>query len=127
MRNDFNFDADLSTLQDGKNLTDLKNRGLEVILTACIDGITGFPNVIISQTEVPLCVIHPINTSIKIHGPKNQKELIADLQNVYKAETIEETETAHNSFEEKWSENIRLSLNYDGKNGTTSLCILKTY
>ena len=88
MRNDFNFDADLSTLQDGKNLTDLKNRGLEVILTACIDGITGFPNVIISQTEVPLCVIHPINTSIKIHGRKNQKVLIADLKNVYKAETI---------------------------------------
>lgn len=44
MRNDFNFDADLSTLQDGKNLTDdLKNRKLEVILTACIDGLTGFP------------------------------------------------------------------------------------
>ena len=109
MRNDFNFDADLSTLQDGKNLTDdLKNRELEVILTACIDGLTGFPNVIISQTEVPLCVIHPINTSIKIHGPKNQKELIADLKNVYKAETIEETETAHNSFEEKWSEKYQV-------------------
>jgi putative transposase len=109
MRNDFNFDADLSTLQDGKNLTDdLKNRELEVILTACIDGLTGFPNVIISQTEVPLCVIHQINTSIKIHGRKNQKVLIADLKNVYKAETIEGTETAHNSFEEKWSEKYQV-------------------
>lgn len=127
MRNDFNFDADLSTLQDGKNLTDdLKNRKLEVILTACIDGLTGFPNVIISQTEVPLCVIHQINTSIKIHDRKNQKVLIADLKNVYKAEIIEGTETALNPHEEKWSKNIRLLLNHDGRNGTTSLCILKT-
>ena len=56
MRNDFNFDADLSTLQDGKNLTDLKNRGLEVILTACIDGLNGFPNVILSPDRSPaLC------------------------------------------------------------------------
>ena len=74
MRNDFNFDADLSTLQDGKNLTDdLKNRELEVILTACIDGLTGFPNVIISLTEVPLCVIHQINTSIKYMTGKTRR------------------------------------------------------
>jgi hypothetical protein len=65
MRNDFNFDADLSTPQDGKNLTDRENRGLEVILTAYIDGLDGFPNVILSPDRSPaLC------DSLNQHFPK---------------------------------------------------------
>ena len=51
---------------------------------------------------------------------------MADLKNVYKAEIIEGTETALNPLEEKWSKNIRLLLNHDGRNGTTYLCILQT-
>tara|TARA_B110000037_G_C16647735_1_gene313223 strand:+ start:213 stop:431 length:219 start_codon:yes stop_codon:yes gene_type:complete len=71
-------------------------------------------------------VIRQIRNSLKYLARKNQKELMADLKNVYKAEIIEGTETALNPLEEKWSKNIRLLLNHDGKNGTTSLCILKT-
>ncbi|ENY9371208.1 transposase, partial [Salmonella enterica] len=42
-------------------LSDLQHRGVEDILIACVDGLTGFPEVINSiypQTEVQLCVIH---------------------------------------------------------------------
>lgn len=42
-------------------LTDLNNRGLEDILIACMDGLTGFPeavSAIFPQTEIQLCVIH---------------------------------------------------------------------
>ncbi|MDY2509165.1 transposase, partial [Salmonella enterica subsp. enterica serovar Weltevreden] len=49
-------------------LSDLQNRGVEDILIACVDGLTGFPeaiNSIYPQTEVQLCVIHQIRNSIK--------------------------------------------------------------
>lgn len=49
-------------------LSDLQNRGVEDILIACVDGLTGFPeaiNSIYPQTEVQLCVIHHVRDSIK--------------------------------------------------------------
>lgn len=57
-------------------LSDLQNRGMEDILIACVDGLTGFPeavNSIYPQTEVQLCVIHQIrNPGLKtlqiVHG-----------------------------------------------------------
>ena len=73
-------------------LTDLNNRGLQPdILIACVDGLTGFPeaiNAIFPQTEVQLCVIHQIRNSLKYVASKNQKEFMADLKPVYKAETV---------------------------------------
>jgi putative transposase len=86
-------------------LTDLNNRGLEDILIACVDGLTGFPeaiNAIFPQTEVQLCVIHQIRNSLKYVASKNQKEFMADLKPVYKAETAEGAETALDALEEKW-------------------------
>ena len=86
-------------------LTDLNNRGLEDILIACVDGLTGFPdaiNAIFPRTEVQLCVIHQIRNSLKYVASKNQKEFIADLKPVYKAETVEGAETALDALEEKW-------------------------
>lgn len=86
-------------------LTDLNNRGLEDILIACVDGLTGFPdaiNAIFPRTEVQLCVIHQIRNSLKYVASKNQKEFIADLKPVYKAETVAGAETALDALEEKW-------------------------
>ncbi|MCP6093559.1 transposase, partial [Klebsiella pneumoniae] len=57
-------------------LSDLQNRGVEDILIACVDGLTGFPeaiNSIYPQTEVQLCVIHQIRNSIKYVASKHHK------------------------------------------------------
>ncbi len=86
-------------------LTDLNNRGLQDILIACVDGLTGFPeaiNAIFPQTQVQLCVIHQIRKSLKYVASKNQKEFMADLKPVYKAETVEAAETALDELEGKW-------------------------
>ena len=86
-------------------LTDLNNRGLQDILIACVDGLTGFPeaiNAIFPQTEVQLCVIHQIRNSLKYVASKNQKEFMADLKPVYKAETVKAAEIALDALEEKW-------------------------
>jgi putative transposase len=88
-------------------LTDLNNRGLEDILIACVDGLTGFPeaiNTIFPKAEVQLYVIHQIRNSMKYVASKNQKEFMADLKPVYKAETLEAAETALDELEEKWGE-----------------------
>jgi len=83
-------------------LTDLNNRGLQDV-----DGLTGFPeaiNAIYPQAEVQLCVIHQIRNSLKYVASKNQKEFMADLKPVYKAETVEGAETALDDLEEKWGD-----------------------
>lgn len=67
-------------------LTDLNNRGVEDILIACVDGLTGFPKAIASiypDTEVQQCVIHQIRTSMKYVASKHQKAFMADLKPVY--------------------------------------------
>ena len=59
-------------------LTDLQNRGVEDILIACIDGLTGFPEAIASiypNTEIQLCIIHQLRNSMKYVGAKNQKSV----------------------------------------------------
>ncbi len=84
---------------------DLRNRGVEDILIACKDGLSGFSEAISSvfpQTEIQLCVIHQIRNSLKYVSYKEQKELIADLKKVYRALTIEEAELAFEVFKEKW-------------------------
>lgn len=84
---------------------DLKNRGVEDILIACKDGLSGFSeaiNTAFSRTEIQLCIIHQIRNSLKYVSYKEQKELIADLKKVYQALTIEAAELAFSAFKEKW-------------------------
>lgn len=86
-------------------LTDLQNRGLNDILIACVDGLTGFPeaiNSIYPDTEVQLCVIHQIRNSIKYVASKHHKAFMADLKPVYRAVSKEAAETALDELEEKW-------------------------
>ena len=59
-------------------------------------------NAIFPQTEVQLCVIHQIRNSLKYVASKNQKEFMADLKPVYKAETVKAAEIALDALEEKW-------------------------
>ena len=86
-------------------LNDLKARGVEDILIACIDGLKGFPEVIntaFPDTEVQLCVIHQICNSLKHVASKNQKEFMVDLKCVYQAETKDVAEYNLLRLEEKW-------------------------
>ena len=54
----------------------LKNRGVEDILIACVDGLSGFPQAIEAvypQTEVQQCIIHQIRNSTKFVSYKDIK------------------------------------------------------
>ena len=77
----------------------LKNRGVEDILIACVDGLNGFPQAIEAvypKTEIQQCIIHQIRNSTKFVSYKDIKKLMADLKLVYAAPT---EETALNELE----------------------------
>ena len=68
----------------------LKNRGVEDILIACVDGLSGFPQAtgaVYPQTEIQQCIIHQIRNSTKSVSCKDIKKLMADLKRVYAAPT----------------------------------------
>lgn len=86
-------------------LTELKNRGVEDILIACVDGLTGFPEAIQTvypQTKIQLCIVHMIRSSLRYVSWKKRKEVAADLKAIYGAKTVEEAELALTTFSEKW-------------------------
>lgn len=87
-------------------LTDLQSRGLEDILIACIDNLSGFVEAIESiypKTDIQLCVIHQIRNSKKYLSYKDSKEFMADLRTVYTASNREKAEHALNRLDQKWS------------------------
>ena len=86
-------------------LNGMKNRGLEDILIACIDGLTGFPEAIQAvypKTEVQHCIIHQIRSSTKYVSYKDIKALIADLKAVYGAVDEQTALFALDEFAVKW-------------------------
>ena len=49
-------------------MTELKNRGVQDILIACVDGLKGFPEAIEAvcpQTQVQLCIVHQVRHSLR--------------------------------------------------------------
>jgi putative transposase len=86
-------------------LTELKGRGVQDILIACVDGLKGFPEAIESvfpKTRVQLCIVHQIRASLRYLSFKYQRAFIADLKEVYRAESQELAEQALERLEEKW-------------------------
>ena len=88
-------------------LTDLQNRGVQDILIASVDGLTGFPDAIQSifpKTEVQLCVVHQIRNSLRYVGSKHQKAFMVDLKRVYQALNKEAAESALDELEKIWGD-----------------------
>ena len=75
------------------------------ILIACVDGLKGFPEAIAASfpyTEVQLCIVHQIRNSLRLLASRHQKEFMADLKLVYKAQILYSAEYNLIQLEEKW-------------------------
>lgn len=86
-------------------MTELKNRGLEDIFVACVDGLKGFPEAIeavFPKTKTQLCIVHMVRNSLRFVSWKDKKEVSADLKRIYSATTVEEAEIYLNEFSDKW-------------------------
>lgn len=86
-------------------MNSLKNRGVQDILIASVDGLTGFPEAISSafpKTEIQRCIIHQIRNSTKFVSYKDIKALMVDLKKVYTAVDEQAAFYELDSFAEKW-------------------------
>jgi putative transposase len=86
-------------------LTDLKARGVQDILIACIDNLNGFSEAIASifpEVEVQSCIVHQVRNSLKYVASKDQKIFMKDLKKVYQAVNKDLAETELANLEERW-------------------------
>jgi putative transposase len=84
---------------------ELKNRGVEDILIACCDGLTGFPaaiNATFPKTTVQLCIVHMIRNSLKFVSYKDYKAVTSDLKQIYTAIDEAQAASALADFAAKW-------------------------
>ena len=86
-------------------MTELRNRGVQDILIAVVDGLKGFPEAITAafpQTLVQTCVVHLVRHSLNFCSWKDRKAVAAKLREVYVAETAEAAWDALEAFDADW-------------------------
>jgi putative transposase len=88
-------------------VTELKNRGVQDIFIACVDGLKGFPEAIETvypQTAVQLCIVHLVRNSLNYVSWKMRKQIAADLKLIYQSATVDEAEQRLTEFESQWND-----------------------
>ena len=88
-----------------KVLNELRNRGVEDIVIAVVDGLKGFPEAIAAcypRTIVQTCIVHLIRASLAFVSWKDRKAITPDLKQIYRAETAEAALQQLEAFETKW-------------------------
>ena len=85
-----------------KVMNDLKNRGVEDILIAVVDGLKGFPEAIqavFPDTLVQSCIVHLIRNSLSFVSWKERKAVASSLKEIYRARDADAGEAALTAFE----------------------------
>lgn len=88
-------------------MTEIKNRGVNDVFIAVVDGLKGFPeaiNAVFPETSVQTCIVHMIRHSLNYVGWKERKSVAADLKSIYRAESADTAAHKLDEFEEKWGD-----------------------
>ena len=88
-------------------ITELKNRGVQDIFIACVDGLKGFSEAIEAiypETQVQLCIVHLVRHSLSFVSHRDRKEIATDLKLIYQAPTLEQAEQELSRFAAKWKD-----------------------
>ena len=86
-------------------MNELRNRGVQDILIAVVDGLKGFPEAITAafpETTVQTCIVHLVRHSLNFCSWKDRKAVAARLREVYGAETAEAARDALEAFDAEW-------------------------
>jgi putative transposase len=84
-------------------MNELKNRGVEDVLIAVVDGLKGFPDAITAvfpDATVQTCIIHLLRHSLALVAYKDRKAVAAALKEVYRAVDATAGEATLAAFEE---------------------------
>jgi len=87
-------------------MNELKNRGVQDILIAVVDGLKGFPEAITAafpEAMVQTCIVHLVRHSLNFCSWKDRKAVAGDLRRIYSAPTADMAEAELDAFEEKWA------------------------
>jgi putative transposase len=90
-------------------LSDLKQRGVQDILIACVDGLKGFPEAIeavFPLTTVQTCIVHLIRQSLRYVPRRQYDAVVKDLKPIYTAIDADAALVALESFEDKWGKQL---------------------
>ena len=85
-----------------KVMTELKNRGVNDVLIAVVDGLKGFPeaiNAVFPQTQIQTCIVHLIRASLDYASWKDRKALATELETIYRATDAEAARVALDTFD----------------------------
>jgi putative transposase len=83
-------------------MTELRDRGLQDILIAVVDGLKGFPEAITSvfpQTVVQSCIVHLIRFSMHFASWKERRLIGAALKSIYQAESASAAQARLEEFD----------------------------
>ncbi|MCQ6492948.1 IS256 family transposase, partial [Vibrio parahaemolyticus] len=83
-------------------MNELKNRGVDDILIAVVDGLKGFPdaiNAVFPETTVQTCIVHLLRNSLDFASWKDRRDLARALKLIYSAVDDTAAEAALTSFE----------------------------
>jgi len=83
-------------------MNELKNRGVEDVLIAVVDGLKGFPeaiNAVFPQAIVQTCIVHLIRHSLEFVSWKDRKPVVPALRMIYRATDAEAGRAALEAFD----------------------------
>jgi putative transposase len=83
-------------------MNELKNRGVEDVLLAVVDGLKGFPEAIVAvfpEAVVQTCIVHLLRHSLDFVSWKDRKPVAGALKDIYRAVDAAAAEAALAAFE----------------------------
>lgn len=86
-------------------VTEQRNRGVQDIFIACVDGLKGFPEAIeavFPYTTVQQCIVHMVRHRLNYVSWKRRPEVAAYLKRIYTCATAEKIEQRLAEFEARW-------------------------
>ena len=86
-------------------MNEIKNRGVNDVFIAVVDGLKGFPeaiNAVFPEASVQTCIVHMIRHSLNYVPWNDRKKVAADLKEIYRAESADAAALRLDDFEEKW-------------------------
>jgi transposase-like protein len=103
-------------------LNDLKVRGVQDILIACIDGLTGFETAIKTvypEAKIQRCIVHIIRNCTRYVNYKDRKAFCSDMKPIYRAANEASSLESLSDFEKKWGKKYQYAVkvwknNWDG-------------
>jgi len=91
-------------------LTELKQRGVQDIFIACMDGLKGLPeavNAVYPQTLTQLCIVHLVRASLRYVTAQDSKAVVQALKRIYQSVEIDEAARELEALEAQWGQKYR--------------------